>query len=305
MGQQVRRAGPSWFAVLALAAATPALAEPTQALGVDVFASSDADHTDITKVALSFDWRRDGAERYDGVRLETARFRPLGQDETKDTRLYYRFADKSRTWAWNGQVGTDGHTALGSLDVHNGARFRQEYFLERDIVETPQGLNRRIYYTFAGGALDLPAGDRDVMTVVGAMQDFTGRNVRLHLRGNYVHTLQADWGLSAQVRARYFHSSTPGEFDYFSPRNFAQVVPTLQLRRRVAGWRCLVAAGLGAQRQTGGTWHVARAFNAQITSPVVDKAWAFDAAFAYSNTPTGAGDTYDYRQFSLGVRRAF
>ncbi|HEX7948484.1 MAG TPA: hypothetical protein VF495_27715, partial [Phenylobacterium sp.] len=217
------------LAALALAAATPTLADPAstpppdQAAGVDVFVSSDADHTDVSKAALSFDWRRAGPEQYDGIRMETARFRPLGQAATSDQRIYYRFADKGRDWAWSGQVGTDGHTALGSFDVHNGARFRQEYFLEREIVETPQGVSRRIYYTFAGGAVDLPAGDRDMFTVTGAVQDFTGRNMRLHLRGTYVHTLKADWGLTAQVRARYFHSSEPGQFDYFSPRNFVQV----------------------------------------------------------------------------------
>ncbi|HEX7947324.1 MAG TPA: hypothetical protein VF495_21860, partial [Phenylobacterium sp.] len=72
-----------------------------------------------------------------------------------------------------------------------------------------------------------------------------------------------------------------------------------------AGWRYVVAAGLGGQRNTGGEWRAARTFNAQITSPPVNGTWAFDAAFAYSNTPTGAGYTYDYRQVSLGVRRGF
>lgn len=288
------------------AAAPPSAAEtPAQAVGVDLFTSSDADHTEVSKLGLSFDWRRSGPEHYDGVRLEVARFRPLGQDPTKDVRVYYRFADKGRDWAWNGQVGTDGDTVLGAFNVHNAARFRQEYFLEREIVETPRSVERGIYYTFGGGALDLPIDDRNTFTVVGGVQDFTGRNVRLHLRANYVHVLQPEWGLSAQLRTRYFHSSVPGEFDYFSPRNFVQVVPTIQLRRRLGGWRYVLAAGLGGQRQTGMGWRPARAFNAQVTSPPIGAAWALDAAFAYSNTPVGAGYTYDYRQLSLGLRRSF
>lgn len=284
-----------------IGAATP----PAPAVGLDLFASSDADHTEVSKLALSFDWRRSGPEEYEGIRLETARFRPLGQAATKDVRAYYRFADQGHRWTWSGQVGTDGDTVLGAVNVHNMAKFRQEYFLEREIVETPQSLARGVYYTFAGAAVDLPIDPRNNLTVVGAVQNFTGRNLRLHLRTNYLRVLQADWGLTAQIRSRYFHSTHPGEFDYFSPRNFVQVVPTLQVRRYRGGWRYALAAGLGAQRQTGGGWRQARAFSAQVTSPPVNEAWSLDAVFQYSNTPTGGGTAYDYRQLSLGLRRAF
>lgn len=290
-------------------APSPAPAEradvATQAWGLDVFSSSDADNTEVSKLGISYDWRRLGPDQHQGVRLETARFRPIGQETTTDFRAYYRFADKRGAWTWSGQVGTDGDTILGGVDVHNDARFRQEYFLEREIVETPQSLDRGVYYTFAGGALDLPIDDRNSLTVVGAVQDFTGRNTRMHFRANYVRLLQPEWGLTAQLKARYFHSSEPGEYDYFSPRDFVQVLPTLQLRRRLGGWRYVVAAGLGAQRQTAAPWRQARAFSAQVTSPPVNDRWALEATFAYSNTPTGAGNTYDYRQVSLGVRRAF
>lgn len=294
------------LALLGFLAAAPAAAEggSTAAAAIDVFASSDADDTEVRKWGADLDWRRSDPESYEGVRLERAMFRPLGQAATHDWRAYYRRADKGRDWAWSGRIGTDGHTALGAVSVHNTARFRQEYFLEREIVETPQGLDRGIYYTFAGGALDLPLDARNVVTLVGGVQDFTGRNTRLHVRANYVRVLN-DAGLSAQLRTRHFHSSDPREFDYFSPRNFTQIVPTLQLRRRQGGWRYMVAAGLGAQRETGGGWRQARTLNAQVTSPPVGRAWALDATFAYSNTPAGAGYTYDYRQFSLAVRRLF
>lgn len=277
----------------------------SQAVGVDIFSSSDADDTDVSKVGLSFDWRRVSPEDYQGLRIESATFKPLGQGAEKDVRLYYRFADRRGDWAWNGQAGTDRRTLLGAFAIHNSSRFRQEYFLEREIVETPQGVTRGVYYTFAGGAFDLPIDDRNTLTLVGAVQAFTGRNVRAHVRANYVHVLQADWGLSAQLRTRVFHSSHPGEFDYFSPETFVQVVPTLQLRRRVGGWRYVVAGGLGAQRQTGSGWRQARSLSAQITSPPVGDGWALDGTFSYSNTPVGAGYTYDYRQLTLGVRRHF
>ena len=258
-----------------------------------------------SSIGANLDWRSQGPDVHEGLRIEHVRFRPLGQDGADDLRVYYRRAGVDAGWTWKAQVGTDGDTLLGAANIHNEARFRQEYFLEREIIETPQGLARGIYYTFVGGALDLPVDARNTFTAVAAAQAFTGRNERLHLRGSYVHVLQPEWGLTAQLRTRWFHSSEPREFDYFSPRNFVQVTPTLQLRRRLNGWRYLVAGGLGAQKQTGGKWRPARTVTAEITSPPALQGWSLNGAFAYSNTPVGAGYTYDYRQFSLGLRRGF
>ena len=275
------------------------------AAGLDVFASSDADQTQVQKFGANLDWRYAGPDEFQGLRLETARFRPLGQSTITDQRVYLRLADKGETWSWKGQVGTDGRTVLGSANLHNEARFRQEYFLEREILETPRGLREGVYYTFGGGALDLPINDRNNLTVVAGLQEFTGKNLRTHVRVNYVHLLKSDWGLTAQVRTRYFHSSTPGEYDYFSPRWYAEVTPVLQLRRRAAGWRYLVAGGIGVQRNAGSGWRSARYFNAQLTSPPVNHAWAVTGAFTYSDTPVAAGFTYDYQQATLGVTRVF
>lgn len=59
-------------------------------------------------------------------------------------------------------------------------------------------------------------------------------------------------GRTVQLRARQFHSTHPGEFDYFSPRNHVQLMPTLQLRRRLGGWRYVAAVGFGARQFTLG-----------------------------------------------------
>jgi hypothetical protein len=278
---------------------------PRPAAGVDVFASSDADDTSVQKYGANLDWRYAGPDEFQGLRLETARFRPQGQNTTTDQRVYLRLADKGERWSWKGQAGTDGRTVLGSLNLNNEAKFRQEYFLEREILETPRGLSEGVYYTFGGAALDLPINDRNNFTVVAGLQDFTGKNLRTHVRVNYVHVLKSDWGLTAQLRTRYFHSSTPGEYDYFSPRWYAEVTPVLQLRRYSAGWRYLLAAGIGAQKSAGADWRRSRYLNAQVTSPTLSKGWALTGAFTYSDTPVGSGVTYDYKQVNLGVTRVF
>jgi hypothetical protein len=288
----------------ALAAFLTAPCAAQQAASIDTWASTDADRTQVLRVGANIDWLNQDDERVRGFRLEEARFTPLGGHTTSFERGYIRYADKSATWAWNAQVGTDGHTVIGSASAHDNASWRKELFVERDILETPRGVTEGIYYTFAGGALDVPLGPRDSGTVVLGAQAFTGRNVRLHARANYVHLVEEDWGLTAQLRGRYFRSTVPGEYDYFSPRWYAEILPVVQLRRRAGGWRYLVAGGYGAQRDAGSGWRASRYLHGEASTPV-SKAVQLKASFVYSNTPVGSGYVYDYLQGSFAVTRKF
>jgi hypothetical protein len=289
-------------AAIALLFALPACAD--QYAGLDGFYSSDADGTEIWKTALDFDFSHTDREHYQGLSLEDARFRPFGQPWVEQHRVYYRFAG-GNAWKWNGRIGSDGHSVLGSAAIHNEAARRQEYFIEREIVETPLGLRDRLYSTYLGAAFDLPMSERNLLTTVVGVQDFGGDNVRLHLRGNFTHVLSPEHGLSAQLRVRYFHDSVAHESDYFAPGWYAQVIPTLQLRRYVNGWRYAIAAGYGAQRAADTSWRPARLLEASVTSPAEGHVWTFKAGFTYTNTPVNGGFSYDYRQFSLSVGRSF
>jgi hypothetical protein len=288
------------------AAPAPAGKKPYgHAVGTDLFFSTDAEHTDVLKAGLNFDWRHEGPEKYLGFRLEKAWFKPLGQGWRGRERAYVRAADSLGKWKWNATVGSDGHTVLGSAGIHDEARFRKEFFVEREILETPQGLKRGIYYTFAGAALDLPANDRNVLTLVAGAQDFTGDNLRTHLRATYVHVLKPNAGLSVQLRTRYFHDSVPHEYDYYSPRWYVQAVPLLQMRRFTdSGWRYLVAGGVGVQRDSDTHWRRSSYFNAQVTSPP-QRGLSGNAALLFSETPTTAGNSYNYLQLTAGLTRAF
>ena len=293
-------------ALAGLAAGVPATAQdsPRHAVGADLVFSTDADDTDVVKAGLNLDWRYDGEEKRTGIRLERAWFKPLGQDWRDRERIYLRSADAIGDWKWNATVGTDGHAILGSGGIHDEAKFRKELFLEREILETPEGLKRGIYYTFAGAAIDLPANDRNILTLVGGVQEFTGDNVRTHLRANFVHMLSPDSGLSVQLRTRYFHDSVPHEFDYYSPRWYLQAVPVLQVRRFSRGWRYLLAGGIGVQRDSNSSWRRSTYFNAQVTTPP-RRNWSGSAAALFSETPPVTGQSYKYLQFTLSLRRAF
>jgi|GEM_PF-389671 len=300
----VARAGP---AAPAEAAAAPA-PESGPAVGGEVFYSADSDGTEVARAAVDFDPYSASQDRYLGVRLERAWFNPNDRGWQSRDRVYLRAADRLGEWQIRARIGTDGDTVIGSIALNDHAPFRKEFFLERDIVETPQGLDLGLYSTFAGAAVDLPIDDRNVFTALAGVQEFTGDNVRLHLRGSYIHVLRPEWGLSAQLRGRYFHSSDPGEFDYYSPRWYAEVLPVLQVRRFLGGWEAVGAAGLGLQRDSGSDWRSSRYAHARFRSPLGSSDWSANGAFTYTNTPsvTGTSDSgYSYVQFILGVSRRF
>lgn len=307
MGDQVKliTLAAAVAASLLSSAAGAAGDSPQQAVASDIFYSSDAEHTEVLKLGFDLDWLWNGPEDREGLRLERDSYKPLGGREKRFDRAYLDAAGPAGRWKWVASAGTDGHTIVGSADVHNDQSFRQEYFLERDIVETPIGVRHRIYYTFGGASLDVPADPANIFTVFAGLQAFTGGNLRTHLRANFVHVIAADWGLTAQVRTRYFRDSDPHQFDYYSPRWYAEVLPVLQVRRFVGGWQLLAAAGYGAQRDSDSRWRASRYFNARFTSPAFRKDWAATGGILYSNTPVSSGFTYRYLQFNLGLTKAF
>ncbi|MGQ7828482.1 hypothetical protein [Altererythrobacter sp. Z27] len=312
MGLSTYARGAIALGALALPGVLSAQAEQgvgaSQAAGVEVFYSSDSDDTSVLRTALDLDFRNDGAGDRIGLRLEKAWYEPSGLLTEERERAYLRFATKGNAWTWETLIGTDGDDLIGSVSIHDDSRYRKEFFVERDIVETPMGLESGIYSTFAGAAIDIPLDERNVMTVLTGAQLFTGDNVRLHLRGNYVHVLKPEWGLSVQMRGRYFRSSDPGEFDYYSPRSYAQLVPVVQLRRFVDGWQLLAAGGIGIQKDSATDWQQANFAQLRVISPASGSPWSVSGELTYTQTPANGavlGEGYDYVQSRLSVMRRF
>lgn len=162
------------MSALQAAVAEAPVSAALSAAGADLFLSADAEDTEVIRAGINLDWRHERAEKFRGLRLEKARFNPLGQGWRDRQRIYLRGADNLGLWKWNGQIGTE-DTVLGAATIHDQARFRKEVFVEREIVETRQGLEKGIYYTLAGAALDLPMDDRNVFRLVAGLQDFTAR----------------------------------------------------------------------------------------------------------------------------------
>jgi hypothetical protein len=277
------------------------------AAGVELWISTDSDHTDVVKLLGRALWQFEGRDDYRGISVEHAWFKPQGGKTIEENRVYVELADDlGSKWRWRARLGTNGRTVLGSASIRT-SDWRREFFIEREIVETPVGLDKGIYYTFAGASLDFPAGDRDSFNTTGAVQEFTGKNLRLHMRGNYVHVVKPSLGLSVQLRTRYYHSTEPGEFDYYSPRDFVQVVPVAQMRRfDSAGWMYLVALGYGVQKATGSGWQSARLADFRIESPAQGRRYQAYAGLQYSNNSLSqGGGGYHYAAARIGFTSRF
>ena len=276
------------------------------AAGLELFVSTDSDKTDVVKLLGRASILDKGADQYAGIALEQAWFTPLGGRTRKDKRVYADLAGRAGDrWFWKAKLGTDGKTWLGSANLRS-KDWSKEIFLEREIVETPRGVDEGIYYTFLGASMDVPLGKSDTFTLTGALQTFTGSNERLHLRANFVHVVKAELGLSVQLRTRYFHSTEPGEFDYYSPRNFVQVLPVAQMRRFTStGWMILGAAGFGAQRATGSGWTTARLADLRVESPRGARGFRAFGQVQYSNNSLNGSGDYHYVMARLGLTKAF
>jgi hypothetical protein len=307
----MRMGGAAAALIGACAALTPFVAQAATrssdaggpAVGTELWASTDSDHTDVVKLLARALWSFERPDQYQGIAVERAWFKPQGQHVRTQSRAYLDLAgDAGAKWRWRARIGTNGHTILGSAGFRS-ADWSKELFVEREIVETPLGLDKGLYYTFAGASMDLPAGERDRFNAMAGLQEFTGRNVRLHLRGTYVHVASPKLGLSLQLRTRYFHSSVPHEFDYYSPRDFFQAVPVVQMRRfDRSGWMYLAALGYGAQKATGSNWQAARLADFRIESPPRSRKLQAFVQIQYSNNSLSAGGGgYHYVLGRLGL----
>lgn len=276
------------------------------AAGSEVWASTDSEGTSVVKFLGRALWDFQGREKFAGIVVEHLWFDPAFGEKGEGDRIYLDLADHLGTgWRWRTRVGTDGDTVLGSAELRR-ADWSQSFFIEREIVETDQGLQRGIYYTFAGASTDIAIDDRNLLAVTGGVQEFTGENVRLHLRSRLIHTVKAEAGLSAHLDARYYHSTEPGEFDYFSPKDFFRLLPLVQLRRsNDDGWMFLAAGGVGAQRSTGADWSVARFAQLRVESPPSRRNLDGFGEVLYATDSISGGTDYDYLMGRAGITMAF
>ncbi|WP_423141960.1 hypothetical protein ACOYW6_00910 [Parablastomonas sp. CN1-191] len=277
------------------------------AAGAEIYVSRDGDDTSMVKLLGRALVDYHGRDDYKGIAAEQVWITPMGGARVTQQRLYADLAGPlGNGWHYRARVGTNFKTVLGSAEVRTDD-YRTSLFVERDIVETPQGLQRGLMYTFAGVSQDVTFGPRDVLSLTGGVQEFSpGDNVRLHARATYTHVLAEQAGLSFQLRGRYYHSTHPGEFDYYSPRNYAEVLPVLRMRRFLKdGSMVLGALGYGAQRDDFSGWKPSRYANLRYESPRNARGWDAFADVTYTNNSSVSGISYYYVLGRAGFTHRF
>lgn len=118
---------------------------------------------------------------------------------------------------------------------------------QRDFVETRAALDDGTVANFLTAALDHAVTDRLTLIGLAGGQWFSDDNHRTHLRGRAIYALLPEQGLSVQVRAQGYESSRPGGGLYFNPDRYERADVGLRLRRSIADWRVLAAAGGGQE----------------------------------------------------------
>jgi len=274
------------------------------ALDAQTFYSSDGAGFETFRQLAGFDFRYRDPEHYLGIATQRAHYEGPGFDAGYN-RVYLDYADSrdngdGTNWKWNALLGSDGHAWLGNAEIfrEHADGSRDDVFLERDIVETREGTRRGIYYTLLGIAEDFTFTPRWSATGVVAAQDFSGDNTRAILKGRLVYVLSEDWGVSAQLRTRWFRDSHPYEYDYFSPRWYGEWIPTLQLRRFYSGNQFRIALGWGRQRASDRDWQATKLAEIGWTSPKRG-AWYAKIDAGYTNTPINTGYAYSYRYINV------
>lgn len=296
---------------MALSAGAPsALAEDAHgALRPELFLSSDADGSETHKLGLGWDWHREDREHWFGAKVEYARFAGKGWSH-EEQRIYARaaghFGERAvddDTWRWRVDAGTNGDTLLGSAALHTEGPNRREIFIEREVVETRQGMLDGQMYTFLGAVIDRPFSERASGNVLVGLQEYGDGNLRSHLRGRLVYVVVPEQGLSLQLRARSYRNSDPFAGDYFSPDWYGEVLGVIALRRVVGGHAWRAAAGAGRQKSAQEDARRARSLEFSYESPRWRRSWLRLNA-GYTDTPvatsTGSSSySYSYRYLML------
>ena len=135
----------------------------------------------------------------------------------------------------------------GTWNVRLSRSTGLEFIGQRDFVETRAALDAGTMTNYLAASVDHAVNDRFTVIGLAGGQWFSDDNHRTHLRGRAIYALLPEQGLSVQVRAQGYESSRPGGGLYFNPDRYERADIGLRLRRSIADWRVLAAAGGGQE----------------------------------------------------------
>lgn len=194
--------------------------------------------------------------------------------------------------------------AVGHLQASGfaGPNAIYELRLERNFIDSTQALRAGIRATSVMLGLDYDFAPGFNLSSGLAYTRYSDGNRRPELRSKIVGVVAEDWGVSAYARTRMFGNSDPYPGTYFSPRRFIEVLPGLQLRRRIGAWGgSLVAFAEYGREKSDGTYSPVHGWQVRFES-FPSQMWRFEVAIGEKTTSSvGSGPGYRYRYGRVNV----
>jgi hypothetical protein len=274
------------------------------AFGIEASASTDSSATDVVRLGYLALLDYVDPFEYLGVTIEGVWIKPTENGTDFSKRIYIEVANNLGEWDYDARVGTDGYTIVGYASINN-EDWSQRYFIDRDIVETFDGVDLAIYYTELGAELRSYLDSRNTLNYGVGLIEYVGKNTTYYAEAGYTHKFPGKLGLNAQLQMRYEHSTFPNEFDYYAPKNRVEIMPILALTRYSENWSYSFEAGYGLQRDSESAWQDLRYAQLWLSSPDVDSGISFEGSITYSNTSLQSGPNFDYVGGNIGLLAAF
>lgn len=295
------------FAIACLASAAACAAEDTvskQAISIpDYYGSTDSAGFNTNRLRTAYYPLYEHGDKYSGVEYLHNRFNQGSWSSSANQLTLVTKAINPRTaLGYNLNLGynvENGYTLLTTDSEYGfrlGDRTSGQIAINRDRVETQDGLIYGIYYTLAGASIEQQLIDRLTLVATGGGMFFSDANTRAYMKFRLIYDLMPEYGVTAQLRYRQYHDSNttiPNNY-YFNPDGYAETMLVFGIRRRLAGWTLSGTAGLGQQRieQQPGT--SSRLAEFAVTSPHAGEIF-FRARLGYSNSADFFGPSYSYR----------
>lgn len=179
-----------------------------------------------------------------------------------------------------------------------------ELMLERNLVDSREGIEKNLTATLVGVGGDLPLTTATMLTGTAAVQYVEDNNWRTHLRLRLSHEIvAAPAAVQLQARYRGIRADNPHTGNYFNPRSFDEVLFGAFWRVDRSDWRGILWAGAGTQRVDGNTQD-AYAVEASLVSPRLAELPAYlTLSFGVKHDGARAGGyTYRYVSASFAAR---
>lgn len=246
-----------------------------KSIGVGEFLSTDSEGFNTKQFVLEYFPRYQNADSYSGIRY-TAHFYNQNNWMRKGQQfaLTHRNIDPATANGWNLNAGLfhqDRHSLLtldGSYRNTLATQTSMELIINREAIETRAALDKGVYSTLAGIALDQGVGAHITLVGLAARQDFSDGNARNHGRFKLIYQPDLDLGLTLQARYRQYNSTSNNVGGaYFNPGRYSETMLAVGWRKRIQGWNLSLTGGVGEQKVAADPYSTTYLLETSLQSP--------------------------------------